>query len=268
MGFRAIGACRSVGGARRRTALRSARPVRRLRSRPVTSGRVRPDRQVSESGHRFYSPSLGRGLGRPHELQFDGSESASESILMFADDAALKGRVTIMALRVAGTWKCFEDDGESQRDNGTPIPKDSRSKVNPSECRGFDECTKKHEDDHERYLGACCEKAQDAWRNARSPYDKRVVKGKWRGWYRRHSRRTECEAYKVSARCYADYYEKYGCCEEYKKDSDPKGEAHWRSCCDQSVANTAFDENEAKGHCDAADVLDRRLGRAPPCPSF
>jgi RHS repeat-associated protein len=37
--------------------------VRRA-SQTVTSGRVRPDRQVSESGHRFYNPNLGRWLSR------------------------------------------------------------------------------------------------------------------------------------------------------------------------------------------------------------
>jgi RHS repeat-associated protein len=37
--------------------------VRRA-SQTVTSGRVRPDRQVSESGQRFYNPNLGRWLSR------------------------------------------------------------------------------------------------------------------------------------------------------------------------------------------------------------
>jgi RHS repeat-associated protein len=65
MGFHAIEASPSeVGGARRRAARSSARPVRRLGASHVTSRRVRPDRQLSESGHRFYNPNLGRWVNR------------------------------------------------------------------------------------------------------------------------------------------------------------------------------------------------------------
>jgi RHS repeat-associated protein len=41
-----------------------ARPSRLRASHSVTSGKVRPDRQVSESGQRYYSPELGRWLSR------------------------------------------------------------------------------------------------------------------------------------------------------------------------------------------------------------
>jgi hypothetical protein len=78
MGFVARGTY-VVGGTPR---VARAHSVRLRASRHVTSRRVRPDRQLSESGHRFHSPELGRWLSRDPSTQAaaDSTSNSNEEL--------------------------------------------------------------------------------------------------------------------------------------------------------------------------------------------